>query len=181
MESSEVFEIHGTARKTPYAVSGIRILLSFAFFYAFVVGAVDVAIILYAIAFVSDIVDGRLARKMKTRSLTSVEAYLDPAADFILVMASFSAFALREMYPAWILGVLAFMFLFFVISSSRKRPCYDPVGKYYGTFLLTAIGVSLLLPHEAIFHGVILLIVSYTLGLIIYRTFFLWKQHVEHG
>ncbi len=181
MESSAVVEINETARKTPYAVSGIRILLSFAFFYTFMVSAVEIAIVLYAVAFVSDIVDGRLARKMNTKSLTSVEAYLDPVADFMLVIASFSAFVVRQWYPAWILGVLVFMFLFFVISSSRRRPCYDPVGKYYGAFLLTAIGVTLLLPHEAIFHGVLLLITAYTLGLIVYRTFFLWKEHIKHG
>lgn len=181
MESSIVVEIDGTARKTPYAVSGTRILLAFAFFYAFMVDAAEIAITLYAVAFVSDIVDGRLARKMKTRSLTSVEAYLDPVADFLFVMASFSGFVIREMYPAWILGALVFMFLFFVISSSRKKPCYDPVGKYYGTFLLTTIGVTLLMPHEAILHGILLLITAYTLGLIVYRTFFLYKQHIEHA
>jgi phosphatidylglycerophosphate synthase len=179
MESSALVEVDAIIRKAPYAVSGIRILLSFAFFFSLMAGAIDMAILFYAIAFVSDIVDGHLARTHKTTSLTPLEAYLDPMADFILVIISFSAFVLGQIYPAWILVVLILMFLFFLASSDRKRPVYDPVGKYYGTLLFTVIGITLLIPLEPILHVVLILIIGYTIGLVIFRTFFLWKQRVQ--
>lgn len=165
--------------QAPYAISILRILLAPAFFCAFMWDFTEMAIILYIAAFASDILDGQLERRQKTASSSALEAYLDPTADFVLVLMSFCAFSLKQIYPAWILVVFVFMFLFFTASSDRRRPLYDPVGKYYGTFLIVTIGVTLFFPTGPASSGVLVLIVAYTLGLVIYRTVFLWKNRTR--
>lgn len=169
------------AKRSPYLVLVIlRILLTPVFFYAFMLDFTEIAIILYITAFTSDIVDGRLAKMQKTISSSPLEAYLDPIADFVLVLMSFYAFSLRQFYPSWILLVLVFMFLFFIISSNTRKPLYDPVGKYYGTFLMIAIGITLFFPTDIVFNGVLIFIIAYTLGLVIYRSVFLWTNRKEN-
>lgn len=168
-------------KKSPYLVLVIlRVLLTPAFFYAFMWDFTEIAIFLYIAAFTSDIVDGRLAKKQKTILSSPLEGYLDPLADFVLVLTSFYAFSLRQFYPSWILFVFVFMFLFFIISSNKRKPLYDPVGKYYGTFLMAAIGITLFFPIELVYNGVLLFIIAYTIGLVIYRTVFLWKKRKEN-
>ena len=139
----------------------------------------EIAIFLYLAAFASDIVDGFLARRQGIIPSSPLEAYLDPIADFVLIFVSFYAFSLRQFYPSWILSVFVLMFLFFIISSSKREPFYDPVGKYYGTFLMTAIGVTLFFPTELVFNGILLFIMAYTAGLVIYRIAYLWNNRKE--
>lgn len=172
-------EIDDRTMKATYAVVILRILLTPVFFYAFMWGFTEVSILLYVAAFASDIVDGRLAEMQGIILRSTLEAYLDPIADFVFIIMSFFALTVRQIYPAWILVVLVFMFLFFVISSNNREPVYDPVGKYYGVFLMTAIGITLLFPTDPVSNWVLLLIIAYTLGLVIYRTIFLWKSHMR--
>jgi len=163
-------------KKSPYVVVFLRILLTPAFFYAFMWDFTEIAVSLYLAAFISDIVDGRLAERQETIPSSPLEAYLDPIADFVLVLVSFYAFSLRQFYPSWILFVFVFMFLFFIISSNKREPVYDPMGKYYGTFLMTTIGITLFFPTELVFNNVLLFIIAYTVSLAIYRTVYLCKN-----
>ncbi|MGY5878739.1 MAG: CDP-alcohol phosphatidyltransferase family protein [Candidatus Thorarchaeota archaeon] len=165
-------------KKIPFAIAFLRIPLTPLFFYAFIIDLTLIAIILYLAAAISDIVDGRLAQWLNIESSSSFEAYLDPLADFVLVIGSFYAFSLKQIYPTWILFVLIFMFLFFILSSNREKPRYDPLGKYYGIFLIVSIGLTLLIPMELLFSSILLSIIGYTLALIIYRTAFLWKYRM---
>jgi phosphatidylglycerophosphate synthase len=172
-----VLEKDDRMKKSQYLiVVALRFLLTPIFFYAFILDFTEVAIFLYLAAFVSDIADGRLAKRQNAIPSSFLEAYLDPIADFTLILVSFYAFSLREFYPFWVLFVFVLMFLFFVISSNARTPLYDPVGKYYGTFLMTTIGITLLFSMDIIYNGILLSIVTYTLGLVIYRTVFLWKK-----
>ena len=173
-------KIDDRLKKAPYAIVILRFLLTPVFSIAFLWDFTELAIFLYFAAFASDIIDGYIARKLKTASSSPLEAYLDPMADFVFVLMSFYAFSLRQIYPTWILVVFAFMFLFFIISSNKRKPLYDPVGKYYGTFLIATIGITLLFPMEFVFNSVLLAIIAYTLVLVIYRTIFLWKSRTEN-
>jgi len=173
-------EIDNSHKRSLYLVITLRILLTPAFFFAYMLTFTEIAIVLFLAAFASDIMDGLLAKRLGTVSSNPLEAYLDPVADFVLVFSSFSAFFLRGFYPSWIPLVLALVFLFFIISSNKRGPLYDPVGKYYGTFLMTAIGITLFLPIEPVLGGVLLSIVAYTLTLVMYRTYFLWKNRKEN-
>jgi phosphatidylglycerophosphate synthase len=172
-------EIIDRAMKATYAVVILRILLTPVFFYAFMWNFTGMSIFLYIAAFASGIVDGRLAEREGIILRSTLEAYLDPIADFVFILMSFYAFTLREVFPVWLLVVLVFMFLFFVISSNNREPLYDPVGKYYGVFLMTAIGLTLLFPTDPVSNWVLLLIIAYTLGLVIYRMIFLWRNRMR--
>lgn len=179
MRSGISVEIGDRMMKATYAVVILRILLAPVFFCAFTWGFTELAIFLYIAAFASDIVDGRLAERQGIILRSTLEAYLDPFADFVLIFISFYAFTLREIYPAWILVVFVFMFLFFVISSNNREPLYDPMGKYYGVFLMTAIGITLIFPFDPVTNVVLLLIIAYTLGLVFFRAVFLWKRRMK--
>jgi CDP-diacylglycerol--glycerol-3-phosphate 3-phosphatidyltransferase/cardiolipin synthase len=174
-------EVDTIVKRFPYTVVILRILLTLAFFLVFMWDLTEIAIVLYLAAFASDIVDGVLAKRQKTTSSSPLEAYLDPIADLVLVLMSFYAFSLKQFYPSWILLVFVLMFLFFIVSSNKRKPLYDPVGKYYGTFLMTTIGITLFFPTEPVFNGVLLLIIAYTVGLVIYRTVYLWNSRKEMG
>ncbi len=167
------------SKKAPYAVVILRIILTPGFFYAFILDFTEIAILIYIAVFASDIADGLLAKNQDTPSSSPLEAYLDPVADFIFVLVSFYAFSLRQFYPIWILAAFVSMFLFFVISSGKKKPLYDPVGKYYGTFLFLAVGVTLFLPTEIILTGVLVLVLVYTLALAVYRTVYIWDGRTK--
>lgn len=180
MGADDLVGIDNRLKKAPYTVVILRILLTPAFFYAFLWDFTEIAICLFILALTSDFVDGRLAQKLNTTSSSLFEAYLDPIADFVFVLVSFYAFSIRLIYPTWILVVFVFMFLFFIISSNKRRPLYDPIGKYYGTFLFVTIGITILFPIELTFNGVLLTIIVYTIGLVIYRTVFLWKISSEN-
>lgn len=165
--------------KVTYAVVVVRILLTPLFFYAFTSGFSETAVLLLIAVFLSDIVDGRLAEREGITIRSTPEAYLDPIADFLFVLVSYYALILREVFPAWILALFVFMFLFFVISSKSREPLYDPLGKYYGVFLMAAVGITLIFPANPVPESVLILIIGYTLALIVYRTRFLWKIHLK--
>lgn len=170
----------GRMKITPSAVVILRILLTPLFFFTFMWNFTEIAMVLYLAIFASDIIDGVLARRQEIVPSSTLEAYLDSLADFVVVLVSFYAFSLKLLYPLWLLLVLVVMFLFFIISSNNAQPLYDPFGKYYGTFLMITIGVTLFFPTEFIFNILLLLIIVYTIGLVIFRTFYLWKNQKEN-
>ena len=62
------------------------------------------ALVTFAVAAVSDAVDGMLARLLDQR--TALGATLDPAADKLLVVTALATLAWVERVPAWFLGVV---------------------------------------------------------------------------
>ena len=59
---------------------------------------------LYAVALVTDVADGVLARR--TGSVTRRGAVLDPAADILLTAGLYGALGLAGLIPAWVVGIL---------------------------------------------------------------------------
>jgi len=49
--------------------------------------------------------------------------------DVPMVLAAFSAFVIKGVYPFWTLLLIGAMFLQFILTSGLRRPVYDPVGK----------------------------------------------------
>ncbi len=173
--------IDSRKEKIPYAIVILRIFLTPLFFFVYMWDLLEAAVLLYLVAFTSDIVDGRIAKRLGTTASSTLEFYLDPIADFVFVLVSFYAFSLKQIYPTLILVVFIFMFSFFIFSSRDRKPIYDPVGKYYGTFLLGVIGITLLFPIVLIYNCLLLSIVVYTLMLVFYRTAFLLKNPPRNG
>ncbi len=166
-------------QKLPYVVVLVRLCIAPAFFYTLLSDYFEASVILYTVAFGSDLVDGMLARRLGTTASSKIEAYLDPLADFVLVMFSFAAFVLTHIYPIWILALFLLMFTLFLATSTSEEPTYDPVGKYYGIFLIGAVGVTLLFPLEIVYGGVLLIVLVYTVILLGFRTWYVygsWKK-----
>ncbi len=89
---------------------------------------------LLACAGLTDLLDGRLARRLKVTS--ALGAYGDVVADLALVGVAFSALIVRRVYPWWIGALIVLMFVQFVLTSHRGCLIYDPVGKWYGGLVL---------------------------------------------
>ncbi len=84
----------------PNSLTLIRVLL-IPFFVIFIINkSFDLALITFAIAGITDGIDGLIARWAHQR--TELGAYLDPIADKLLLIASFLTLAIIEMIPSWL-------------------------------------------------------------------------------
>jgi CDP-diacylglycerol--glycerol-3-phosphate 3-phosphatidyltransferase/cardiolipin synthase len=161
-------------------VSGViaaRIIAAPLLLYTFTRGRRWLALGIFLCAVLTDALDGYVGRRLGGRPVLG--PYSDAAADFLLVLAAFSAFALKSIYPPWTIFLIVAMFVQFVLTSRLKRPLYDPVGKYYGVFLFAAVGLTLALPHPVVNTGVLVGIVGFTAASIASRSAFLlglWKE-----
>jgi cardiolipin synthase len=84
----------------PNSLTLIRVLL-IPFFVIFIIHKYfNLALITFAIAGITDGIDGLIARWARQR--TELGAYLDPIADKLLLIASFITLAIIEMIPSWL-------------------------------------------------------------------------------
>ncbi|MBW2569042.1 MAG: CDP-alcohol phosphatidyltransferase family protein, partial [Deltaproteobacteria bacterium] len=58
------------------------------------------ALLIFAIAAISDVLDGLLARRLNQR--TQLGSYLDPVADKLLLVSAFIILAVVKMVPGWL-------------------------------------------------------------------------------
>jgi len=84
----------------PNLLTVARIMLTPGFVMAFVDHRFDLAWVLFAIAGLTDALDGTLARLLKQRS--TFGAMLDPLADKILLVTSFLCLAFQDWIPRWL-------------------------------------------------------------------------------
>ena len=152
----------------------IRVIAAVLFLCAFLNDLRVWAVCVFFLACLTDVLDGHLARRLG--GLPSLGVYCDATADFLLVLAAFSAFAVKDIYPFWTLLLIGAMFLQFVLSSGLKRPLYDPVGKYYGVFLFAAIGVTLVFPRAVVYTGVLVGILGFTVASLVSRAVFFLRR-----
>ncbi len=165
---------HGYRFKSliPSGFTAIRIVLIPFFLLAFFQGLKFWAISIFIFAVATDAIDGYLARKWDSAS--PLGAYLDVTADFILISAIFLAFTIEGVYPFWILFIIVFMFLQFILTSKTEIPIYDPLGKYYGSFLFTVIFITLIFPNNSVYLLLLSLTVIFTIISVISRLFSLY-------
>ena len=143
MDASHTNERPGTIIVS--IIIAIRFVAAPLFLYTFANDPTAWALCIFLVAVLTDALDGHVARRLVGAS-PFLGPYSDAVADFFLVLAAFSAFALKGLYPFWMLLLIVVMFAQFVLTSKLARPIYDPVGKYYGVFLFCAVGVTLLCP-----------------------------------
>jgi len=158
----------------PCGITALRIVAAGLLLYALSEGMRPWALTLFLFSCVTDYIDGYLARRLGV--CTVLGSYLDATADFLVVLASFTAFVRQGVYPWWTVLVIVSMFLQFIVTSKLGRPIYDPVGKYYGTFLFAAIGVTLLWPHSIIRHAIPWCILGLTAASVTSRVVFLVRS-----
>ncbi len=159
---------------TPSVITGIRVILAPIFFLTIINDLLLYSLIIFLLAILTDVLDGYISRKWNVQS--SKGAYFDITADFILVLAGFSAFVIKDIYPFWIIIIVIFMFIQFIITSRSKTLVYDPVGKYYGVFLFITIFIGLILNNSTINLLLIILIVIFTVISITSRVIFILKH-----
>jgi CDP-diacylglycerol--glycerol-3-phosphate 3-phosphatidyltransferase len=133
----------------PSGFSSLRIIALPLFFYFFSTGATAICLLIFALAQLTDLIDGYAARKLKVSSRFG--AYFDAAADFALISGVFAAFTFSNYYPVWMLLLIVLSFAQFIASSLYSKKLYDPLGKYIGGILYIAITLTLLSPTPAIF------------------------------
>lgn len=151
-----------------WTLTSIRVLFALIFVYLFLNGLNIEAILIFLLAILTDVMDGYFARKFKISSPQG--AYFDILADFILVVAAFASFIFSGIYPIWLLILIILVFIQFIVTSRFKVLVYDPIGKYYGSFmflmiLITQVSInssySFLLIYVIVFFTVISLISRY--------------------
>ncbi len=111
----------------------------------------DAAFIVFVIAAVTDALDGATARLLGQRS--AVGAYLDPAADKLLMTASFITLGVLHLIPSWLMFLVILRDVIIVaglavLRLNSRRPKIRPsiASKLTTIFQLLTIGVALLYP-----------------------------------
>jgi len=84
----------------PNVLSVIRILLTPLFVIFLFKDFYNLALLIFAIAAISDILDGLFARYLNQR--TALGSYLDPVADKLLLTSAFIILAVVKMVPGWL-------------------------------------------------------------------------------
>jgi CDP-diacylglycerol--glycerol-3-phosphate 3-phosphatidyltransferase/cardiolipin synthase len=98
--------------------------------------------------------------------------WLDAIIDYIFISVMFLLFIEGGLYPYWILVLISIVFLQFLLTSILLKQLYDPIGKYYGSLLFGAIGLTLLfsgrLFQEAITLGIVIVTVASLMSRVVY-------------
>ena len=135
---------------TPNILSLIRIILTPLFIillFADFKMAKVFALLVFAIAAITDAYDGHLARKYN--QITPEGKFLDPLADKILVISAFISFAFINIIDFWMVGIIIFRDLFvtglrFIMSSRGFEFVTSKLSKYKTAFQLTIIILTLI-------------------------------------
>lgn len=105
------------------------------------------ALILFIIAAITDLVDGKWARRDKI--VTDLGAFLDPLADKMLVNLAFLALSSMNIIPVWVFAII--LVRDFAVDGMRMMAARDGItisasfyGKLKTTFQMTALIIILL-------------------------------------
>jgi cardiolipin synthase len=133
----------------PNLLTIVRILLTPFFVILLLKDMFGTALAVFAVAGVSDALDGFIARYYNQR--TSLGAYLDPIADKILLSAAFIGLAVLKIIPGWLAvivisrDVLIFIGIaIFTITEKKYKVSPSIVSKCTTTAQITTIIVTLL-------------------------------------
>jgi phosphatidylglycerophosphate synthase len=129
------------------------------------------SISLFVIISITDVLDGKIARKLNVT--TTFGGYYDAVADFAVILFAFSGFILINIYQYWMLIIFTFMFLLFILTSKTKKLIYDPFGKIYGGLLILFVGVTIVIPYDETYKIITILIIIITIISLISRIYFL--------
>lgn len=144
----------------PSLISLIRLIILPFFAYSFLFGFTLLGYGLFLFVVITDFLDGYSARKLQVTS--KFGAYYDAAVDMIFIISMFGVFYISGFYPYWVILLILFMFVQFELTAFFLKIIYDPVGKYYGSLLYGAIGLTLLFSGQLFYHFIIYAIVVVT-------------------
>jgi cardiolipin synthase (CMP-forming) len=124
------------------------------------------ALAVFVAAGITDSLDGAIARMTKTK--TELGAYLDPAADKLLLMSAFTTLGIMGEVPRWVVVIVLSRdimlvlgyFLLFTMTSSAMEVRPSPIGKF-STFLQLASVTTVLVAQ--VWPGVVAPVVQLAL------------------
>ena len=132
----------------PNILTLVRILLTPVFVILLLRDSFSTALMVFAVAGISDGLDGLIARYMNQR--TALGSYLDPAADKLLLTAAFVALALLGIIPAWLTVIVITRDVIIVLglailTLTEKKCAINPsmVSKCTTTIQLLTVFISL--------------------------------------
>jgi phosphatidylglycerophosphate synthase len=142
---------------------------------SFVLGFSLLSYALFLFAILTDFLDDYYAKKFHVAS--KLGAYFDATADFLFVSAMLSIFVFEGCYPLWLLLLVIVVFVQFILTNIVSRQAvYDPVGKYYGSLMYGAIGLTLLFQEQLLYSIIFVGIVSFSVACLFSRVYFLFSQ-----
>ncbi|HET8733444.1 MAG TPA: CDP-alcohol phosphatidyltransferase family protein [Anaeromyxobacteraceae bacterium] len=137
----------------PNAFTAARIVLAPVFLWRYVVGDEDGALIAFAAAALTDGLDGLMARLLAQQ--TQLGAFLDAAADKLLMACALVALAVQDQVPWWLAGIVvgrdALLALGSVFLAFRRAPIPvrpTRVGKYAMALVAFIVVVVLVADHH---------------------------------
>lgn len=155
----------------PSAITTARVLTVPLFSYAIIRDLREASLLIFLFLCLTDLLDGYAARKLNASSTAG--AYFDALADFLVVSAALTAFAVNGTYPFWTVLIVTAMFLQFVVTSRLRTSIYDPVGKYYGGALFVMVLLTLLFRESLAYEILLILFLIYTAASVVSRCWFL--------
>lgn len=161
----------------PSAISALRIVALPFLIDCLYGGHALLAEVLYVGIILTDVMDGKLARRLHVAS--EFGARFDVITDFVVICGLTIAFMGLGLYPVWLLLLIFFMFAQFIITSKLKKIVYDPVGKYFGSVLFGGIGLTILCPQQLVCEIIFLTVVVVAALSIASRVMFLLKSKVS--
>ncbi len=119
----------------PNLLSIFRLFITGFFIMAVNYGRFDIALLLFVVQAVSDLLDGLLARLMGAK--TYLGAFLDPLADKVMLVFSYIALSIHAIIPFWVTSivlardlVIAIGFLILYKLSYKTTPTPSIVSKF---------------------------------------------------
>ena len=134
----------------PNAITLMRILMVPLFLSFLAEGSMDLALIVFIAAGISDGIDGAIARVTDTR--TELGAHMDPAADKLLLVSAFIALGIKEMVPLRLMilvivrdVVILGAYLASAAMAGQSMPMRPTIWGKLSTFLqISCVGIVLL-------------------------------------
>ena len=109
------------------ALTSSRIILGLLFLYAVLIRCnILWLLVIFILSFISDSLDGKLARKYNLQSETG--AKLDVISDFLFIIISTLALVLIDLIPFWFLFVIILKLIEFSVTSRIKELKFDRLG-----------------------------------------------------
>lgn len=129
----------------PNTLTLLRIVIVPIFVMALIYGRYETALILFAVATITDFLDGMIARR--TGQKTPIGAFLDPLADKSILITSFIIFAYLKWLPEWLaiivisrdlIVVLGWILLYIVYGTAKVEVVYSGKIAIASQFILIA-------------------------------------------
>lgn len=147
----------------PNLLSIFRFFVTFFFIYAVYQGSLRLALYLFLLQGLSDLLDGFFARVMGKK--TELGAYLDPIADKTMLVAAFTMLYLVNIIPGWLTVIvlvrdvfIALGYLFLYRTTANVKPKPTLLGKFTTTCQIATILYVLWSPDRQ--YGMILFVIT---------------------